>query len=84
MFLSWPGQHDLEDCASAPAPGSVMDARGYFSPQTALASHLKPKKPRAQTEDMRHRSTTRQLGCAPPAVPCHGLRVRTQISFLNS
>ena len=66
MFLSWPGQHDLEDCPSAPAPGSAMDARSYFSQQTALASRLKPKKPRAQTEDMRHRSTTRQLGCAPP------------------
>ena len=61
VFMSWPGERDLDKDLEFPNPSTVMDPRSLFPPQQAAAPPL-AQPPKAVREDMRHRTTTRQLG----------------------
>ncbi len=71
VFMSWPGEQELEKQkrlptqtpqgveGAPPVPGTAVDPHSLFSQRAARTLSQPPK---AVREDMRHRTTTRQLG----------------------
>lgn len=61
VFMSWPGEHDIDKDLAFPNPSSLVDPRSLFPLQQG-AGRPQAQPPKVQKEDMRHRTTTRQLG----------------------
>ena len=66
VFMSWPGQKELDDgcdvCEKCEPSESSSDSSALILSPTALVNHSSVMPPKAQKEEMQHKTTIRQLG----------------------